>query len=112
MTVTADLAITLDGYVAGPNVTLGNPGGDGAGPVFAWIHPGELAGAPGHDRRGRELVGGGIPFFPRDERRVDLELVETRTFSSRVVHLRYRVAGRAASWQRGLAGRRDPPERP
>ena len=38
------------------------------------------------------LVGGGIPFFPRRERRVDLELVETRTFSSRVVHLRYRVA--------------------
>ncbi|MEU0598451.1 dihydrofolate reductase family protein [Streptomyces sp. NPDC006393] len=37
------------------------------------------------------LVGGGIPFFPRRERRVDLELVETRTFSSRVVHLRYRV---------------------
>jgi hypothetical protein len=25
-------------------------------------------------------------------RRVDLELVETRTFSSRVVYLRYRVA--------------------
>ncbi len=38
------------------------------------------------------LVGGGIPFFPRHERRVDLELVETRTFSSRVVYLRYRVA--------------------
>ncbi|MDF0374215.1 dihydrofolate reductase family protein [Streptomyces sp. KA12] len=38
------------------------------------------------------LVGGGIPFFPRGERRVDLELVETRTFHSRVVHLRYRVA--------------------
>ncbi|MFF4486589.1 dihydrofolate reductase family protein [Streptomyces sp. NPDC001544] len=38
------------------------------------------------------LVGGGIPFFPRHERRVDLELVETRTFTSRVVHLRYRVA--------------------
>ena len=38
------------------------------------------------------LVGGGIPFFARDERRVDLELVETRTFSSRVVYLRYRVA--------------------
>lgn len=37
------------------------------------------------------LVGGGIPFFPRDERRVDLELVETRTFGSRVVYLRYRV---------------------
>jgi dihydrofolate reductase len=38
------------------------------------------------------LVGGGIPYFPRHERRVDLELVETRTFSSRVVYLRYRVA--------------------
>jgi dihydrofolate reductase len=38
------------------------------------------------------LVGGGIPFFPRQERRVDLELVETRTFSSKVVYLRYRVA--------------------
>jgi dihydrofolate reductase len=38
-------------------------------------------------------VGGGVPFFPRDQR-VDLDLVETRTFSSRVVYLRYRVAGR------------------
>jgi dihydrofolate reductase len=38
------------------------------------------------------LVGGGIPFFPQRERRVDLELVETRTFSSGVVYLRYRVA--------------------
>jgi dihydrofolate reductase len=38
------------------------------------------------------LVGGGIAFFPQRERRVDLELVETRTFSSGVVYLRYRVA--------------------
>ena len=38
------------------------------------------------------LVGGGIPFFPRRERRTDLELLETRTFSSGVVYLRYRVA--------------------
>jgi dihydrofolate reductase len=38
------------------------------------------------------LVGGGIPFFPPLEHRVDLELVETRAFSSRVVCLRYRVA--------------------
>ena len=37
------------------------------------------------------LVGGGVPYFPRRERRVDLELVETRTFSSRFVYLRYRV---------------------
>jgi dihydrofolate reductase len=38
------------------------------------------------------LVGGGIPFFPQYERRVDLELVETQTFSSNLVYLRYRVA--------------------
>ena len=38
------------------------------------------------------LVGGGIPFFPQRERRTDLELLETRTFSSGVVYLRYRVA--------------------
>ncbi|MGW1620792.1 dihydrofolate reductase family protein [Streptomyces sp. NPDC002172] len=37
------------------------------------------------------LVGGGIPYFPRHERRVDLERVETRTFDSGVVHLRHRV---------------------
>lgn len=38
------------------------------------------------------LVGGGIPYFPHHERHVDLDLVEHRTFSSGVVHLRYRVA--------------------
>jgi dihydrofolate reductase len=38
------------------------------------------------------LLGGGMRFFPQLERRVDLELVETRTFSSGVVYLRYRVA--------------------
>ncbi|GAA1798355.1 dihydrofolate reductase family protein [Agromyces neolithicus] len=38
------------------------------------------------------LVGGGIPFFPQHERQVDLELVESRTFDSGVVYLRYRVA--------------------
>jgi dihydrofolate reductase len=38
------------------------------------------------------LVGGGIPFFPQRERRVDLELVETRRFGSGVVYLRHRVA--------------------
>ncbi|WP_215454905.1 dihydrofolate reductase family protein [Streptomyces sp. ATCC 21386] len=37
------------------------------------------------------LVGGGIPFFPRDERRVNLELVETRPIATKVVYLRHRV---------------------
>ncbi|MEU6004094.1 dihydrofolate reductase family protein [Streptomyces sp. NPDC047197] len=38
------------------------------------------------------LVGGGIPFFPQHERQVNLELVETRTFASKAIYLRYRVA--------------------
>lgn len=37
------------------------------------------------------LVGGGIPYFPRHGRRVDLDLVETRTVSQGVVYLRHRV---------------------
>ncbi|MET9361723.1 dihydrofolate reductase family protein [Streptomyces sp. NPDC006632] len=43
------------------------------------------------------LVGGGIPFFPRHEQHVDLELVETHTVNSRVVHVRYRVAHRGVA---------------
>ncbi|MER5214400.1 dihydrofolate reductase family protein [Streptomyces sp. NPDC002838] len=38
MIVTADMAISLDGYVAGTDVSLDNPGGDGAEPLFEWIH--------------------------------------------------------------------------
>ena len=37
------------------------------------------------------LVGGGIPFFPHHERQVKLELIETRTFASKVLRLRYGV---------------------
>ncbi|QBI55836.1 dihydrofolate reductase family protein [Streptomonospora litoralis] len=37
------------------------------------------------------LLGGGTRFFPHGERRVGLELIENRTFNSKVVYLRYRV---------------------
>ncbi len=36
------------------------------------------------------LLGGGTPYFPTLDEKIDLELVETRTFRSRVVYLRYR----------------------
>ena len=36
------------------------------------------------------VLGGGTPYFPALEERIDLELVETRTFGSRVVYLRHR----------------------
>jgi dihydrofolate reductase len=38
------------------------------------------------------LIGGGISYFPQGERRVDLELMGTRAFRSKVVRLCYRVA--------------------
>ena len=34
------------------------------------------------------VLGGGTPYFPPLEERIDLELVETRTFASRVVYVR------------------------
>jgi dihydrofolate reductase len=36
------------------------------------------------------VLGGGTPYFPPLDERIDLELVETRTFGSRVVYVRYR----------------------
>ena len=35
------------------------------------------------------VLGGGTPYFPPLDHRIGLELVETRTFASRVVYLRY-----------------------
>ncbi len=35
------------------------------------------------------VLGGGTPYFPALEERINLELVETQTFGSRVVYLRY-----------------------
>jgi dihydrofolate reductase len=35
------------------------------------------------------VLGGGTPYFPPLDERINLELVETRTFGSRVVYLRY-----------------------
>ena len=37
------------------------------------------------------VLGGGTPYFPALDERIDLELVETRTFGSRVVYVRYRL---------------------
>lgn len=39
------------------------------------------------------VLGGGTPFFPALDDRINLELVEMRTFDSRVQYVRYRVAG-------------------
>jgi dihydrofolate reductase len=36
------------------------------------------------------VLGGGTPYFPALDERINLELVETQTFGSRVVCLRYR----------------------
>jgi dihydrofolate reductase len=36
------------------------------------------------------VLGGGTPHFPALDERINLELVETQTFGSRVVYVRYR----------------------
>jgi dihydrofolate reductase len=96
--VTYSMSVSLDGYIVGPD------GGFDWTPldenVFRfWIDEIREAEAAAlgliDEYRAMVypvLVGGGIPFFPQHERRVDLELVETRTFSSRFVYLHYRVA--------------------
>jgi len=38
------------------------------------------------------VLGGGTPYFPPLDPVIELGLVETRTFGSRVVYLRYRRA--------------------
>ena len=41
------------------------------------------------------VLGGGTPFFPTLPKPVSLKLIETRTFSSGVVYLRYQPDGKA-----------------
>ena len=36
------------------------------------------------------LLGGGTPYFPTLDEKINLQLVETKTFGSRAVYLRYR----------------------
>ena len=36
------------------------------------------------------VLGSGTPYFPASDERINLELVETQTFGSRVVYVRYR----------------------
>jgi dihydrofolate reductase len=38
------------------------------------------------------MLGGGTPYLPPLAEKIDLELIETRTFGSRVVYVRYRRA--------------------
>jgi len=35
------------------------------------------------------VLGGGTPYFPPLDRGIELDLLETRTFGSRVTYLRY-----------------------
>ena len=42
------------------------------------------------------VLGGGTPFFPERSERLNLELIESRTFGARVVYLRYRRVSAAS----------------
>jgi dihydrofolate reductase len=43
------------------------------------------------------IVGGGTPYFPALDEPIDLQLVETRTFGSRVTYARYRRVAQATT---------------
>jgi dihydrofolate reductase len=43
------------------------------------------------------VLGGGTPYLPPLDERIDLRLVETRTFGSRVVYLRYQRVERSGA---------------
>jgi dihydrofolate reductase len=43
------------------------------------------------------IIGGGTPFFPAVEETINLELIETRTFGSRVVYSRYKSLAEASA---------------
>jgi hypothetical protein len=43
------------------------------------------------------VLGAGTPHFPALDERINLELVETRTFASRVVYVRYQRSDQAAA---------------
>jgi dihydrofolate reductase len=44
------------------------------------------------------VLGAGTPYFPALEQNLELELVETTTFGSRVVYMRYRRTWQPAGW--------------
>jgi dihydrofolate reductase len=48
------------------------------------------------------VLGGGTPFFPALDERIDLELVETRTFGGQIVYLRYRRASDSRAGSQSL----------
>ena len=91
-TVEGNARLARDGLAEEVARLKAEPGGDigvgGAGLAAACIEQGlvdefRLFVSP-------VVLGGGTPYFPALERRVDLELVETRTFGSRVLYARYR----------------------
>jgi dihydrofolate reductase len=71
----------------GKDIAVGGAGLAGACMTLALIDEWRLFVSP-------VLLGGGTPYFPRSEKKIGLELIETRTFGSRVVYLRY---GRASN---------------
>ena len=52
------------------------------------------------------VLGGGTPYFPPLDAALELELLETRTFGSRIAYLRYQRSRR--SWCRSARTLRTP----
>lgn len=82
---TGSLAGEVSRLTAGPgkDIAVGGAGLAAAGTELGLIDEYRLFVSP-------VILGGGTRYLPALAERIDLELVETRTFASRVVYLRYR----------------------
>jgi hypothetical protein len=67
------MSVSLDGFVETPSRSLD------------WVQV---------DEELHSFFGGGTRFFPDMADRIDVELLETRTFGSGVVYLRYEATNR------------------
>jgi hypothetical protein len=86
--VTYSMGVSLDGYIVGPDASLDDAELKWAAiwkPLPKVVFSNTLAAVQGHARLASDGLAEEI------ERRVDLELVETRTFNSTVGYFRYRV---------------------
>jgi hypothetical protein len=78
------MGVSLDGFIAGPTArsTGRRRTRSCIGSITGRRHEYRLFVSP-------VALGGGTPYFPALDEGINLELLETQTFGSRVVYLRY-----------------------
>jgi dihydrofolate reductase len=96
------MAMSLDGFIAGPDDSVGQPAGRGGERLFAWsdheatskaVHAEyDATGAVLAGRRTYDLVDGRRLFDHLGGDHIELELIHLRE-APQATHLRYRIVG-------------------